>query len=303
MVRILVTGAQGFTGRHLVRALKARGDDVHGLVAATAATAKEGGDRDDCATTLHRCDLADAARVREVVRDVAPQRVVHLAAISFAAHADVDAIYRVNVLGTRNLLEALAGSAAKPESVLLASSASIYGNATSGVINEASAPAPPNDYAVSKLAMEYMARLWRDRLPITMVRPFNYSGRGQSENFVIPKIVAHFRRRASVIELGNLDVERDFSDVRTVVDCYVRLLERRLAEPVFNVCSGRGTSLRTVLQLARELSGFSPEVRVNPAFVRSNDPQRLVGSKRALEGAIGPVADIDMRQTLEWMFA
>ena len=190
-----------------------------------------------------------------------------------------------------------------PSAVLLASSANIYGNAAEGVIDESVQPAPANDYAVSKLAMEYMAKTWADRLPLTLVRPFNYTGVGQSEDFLLPKIVAHFRRRAAVIELGNLDVERDFADVRTVAQVYRRLLEGNTAHQTLNVCSGRGHTLRGVLDLVGDLAGYRPEIRVNPAFVRANEVRRLLGSKAALERCIGAVEGPSLKDTLPWILA
>ncbi|EGJ09959.1 MULTISPECIES: NAD-dependent epimerase/dehydratase family protein [Rubrivivax] len=295
MTRILVTGADGFTGRHLTPALARLGAEVHGLASRVPDPPVDGVHR------WHLGNLLDPESLQRTVQDVRPDTVVHLAAIAFVAHGDVDSIYRTNIVGSRHLLAALADLPVRPRAVLMASSANVYGTATEGVMDERTPPSPANDYAVSKLAMEHMAGIWRERLPITLVRPFNYTGRGQSTQFLIPKIVDHFHRRAPVLELGNLDVERDFSDVRTVVDCYVRLLASPQPGQVFNVCSGVGHSLREVLEMARDLTGHEPEIRVNPAFVRANEVRRLLGSKAALEAAIGPVHGPALRETLAWM--
>jgi len=239
--------------------------------------------------------------VAAMVEEVQPDVVVHLAGIAFVGHGDAEQIYRVNVAGTRNLLEALAALRKTPSAVLLASSANIYGNASVPFIDEGVAPAPANDYAVSKLAMEYMARLWMDRLPIIIARPFNYTGRGQSENFLLPKIVSHFRRKAPQIELGNLAIARDFSDVRMVAWSYRRLLAAAPAGEAFNICSGRSHSLAGVIDMMSEIAGYRIEVRVNPAFVRANDVLTLTGDNAKLAGAVGAIPTQPLSETLRWM--
>lgn len=288
MATALITGMNGFTGIYMADVLRTAGYTVVGL----SYPASDG---------LVSCDLLDRAGLIDRVAQVKPELVVHLAGIAFVAHGDADAIYRTNVTGTRNLLEAVANSGSTPRSVLLASSANIYGNATVEPIVETTPPAPVNDYAVSKLAMEYMARLWFDRLPITIVRPFNYTGVGQSLDFLLPKIVDHFKRRAPILELGNLDVVRDFSDVRSVVARYRLLLETGVSGQAYNICSGHGHSLLEVLQMMRDLTGHDPEIRVNPEFARANEVHRLIGSCAKLDAAIGVVADIPLRDTLQWM--
>jgi nucleoside-diphosphate-sugar epimerase len=296
MPRVLLTGAAGFTGRYLAKALAEAGHEVHGLVHRKPSDVVQG------LHTLHVAELADAARLLEVVKEVQPHKVAHLAAIAFVAHGDVDAMYNTNVVGTRHLLEALAKGTAPLDAVLLASSANVYGNATEGVLTEDACPAPANDYAVSKLAMEYVARLYVERLPLVLARPFNYTGVGQTESFLIPKIVNHIRRRAAFIELGNLHVARDFSDVRTVVQYYRRLLEVPAAVgQTFNVCSGAAYTLNEVLTLAQSIAAHELEVRVNPAFVRANEVKQLMGSRARLDKAVGPVPDIALRDTLRWM--
>ncbi|MDN5513313.1 MAG: GDP-mannose 4,6-dehydratase [Acinetobacter sp.] len=294
MTTALITGINGFTGYYLAQELRTAGYNVVGLSSTEIVQ--------DASSVNYICNVLDREKLVNILTQVKPDVVVHLAALAFVAHEDVDAIYRTNVVGTRNLLEAIIKSKHIPRSVLLASSANIYGNALIEPIDEMVTAAPANDYAVSKLSMEYMAHLWLDRLPITVVRPFNYTGVGQSLNFLIPKIVDHFKRHAHILELGNLDVVRDFSDVRSVVQRYRLLLESETQGEVFNVCSGEGHSLLDVLQIMREVSGHDPEIKVNPAFVRANEVHRLVGSGVKLDAVIGKVPAIPLKNTLQWMF-
>jgi nucleoside-diphosphate-sugar epimerase len=290
-MKALITGIKGFTGQYLKAELEAAGWEVWGI----------GAHEEPGVARYQTVDLADADRLRRIVGEVQPDAVVHLAAIAFVGHGDADAFYRVNLIGTRNLLAALAAAGKRPDCVLLASSANVYGNSTEGVLNESTSPNPANDYAVSKLAMEYMARLWLDRLPIVIARPFNYTGVGQTENFLLPKIVSHFRRRAEVIALGNLDVWRDFSDVRAVVRAYRRLLEVRPAGETVNICSGRVRSLREVLSMAETISGHAMRVEVNPALVRANEVRILCGDSSKLKGMIGEWDTPPLEDTLKWM--
>lgn len=292
MPTALITGLGGFTGRYLAAELKAAGYRVYGTV-------HHGGSGEAGELVA---DLCDREAVRGMVAHVRPDVVVHLAAVSFVTHRDAEAIYRTNVVGTRNLLQALAECGKIPQAVLLASSANVYGNASADPITESTPPNPANDYAVSKLAMEYLARLWMEKLPIVMVRPFNYTGVGQAPHFLLPKIVDHFRRRAQQIELGNLDVARDFSDVRTVVAAYRRLIELAPAGETFNVCSGKAVSLEEVLELMAAIAGYRIRVKVNPAFVRENEVKRLRGANAKLVDAIGALESIPLEQTLRWMF-
>lgn len=290
--RALLTGYRGFTGRYVAAELRAAGYTVVGL--AHASDPPEEG--------VLRADLLDRQAVQRAVAEARADAVVHLAAIAFVAHGDADEIYRVNVVGTHNLLAALAEGDKRPRSVVLASSANVYGNAQVEMITEATPAAPANDYAVSKLAMEYMARLWMDRLPITLVRPFNYTGVGQNERFLIPKIVSHFRRGEKVIELGNTDVARDFSDVRDVARAYAAIVQKAPAGETVNICSGMAHSLGEVLDMMAELASYSIEVRVNPAFVRAHEVKRLAGSNARLQELVGRAPIVALRDTLRWMY-
>jgi nucleoside-diphosphate-sugar epimerase len=292
--RALVTGLSGFTGHYVAQQLRDAGYEVFGTITPGHAPG----------INEYAVDLNDRTGLAAVVQEVQPDVVAHLAAIAFVAHGDVEQIYRVNVVGTRNLLEALAAAAKKPSAVLLASSANIYGNTDVGVIHEDVPAAPANDYAVSKLSMEYMARLWQDKLPLIVVRPFNYTGVGQHENFLLPKIVSHFRRKAADIELGNLHVWRDFSDVRMVAASYRKLLAAPAAiGGVFNICSGQAYSLGEALDMMADIAGYKINVHVNPAFVRANEVVRLVGDNRRLAGATGPLDIVPLADTLRWMYS
>lgn len=289
--KALITGINGFTGRYMAAELSAAGYRVFGL--GSLASEKE---------DYYQADLTDYASIVNALEKIEPDVVIHLAALAFVGHGDPNAFYQVNLIGSRNLLQALARNSKIPEVVLIASSANVYGNTIAGQLDELVIPNPANDYAVSKLAMEHMANLWQGKLPIITARPFNYTGVGQADNFLLPKIVKHFKERAKVIELGNLDVWRDFTDVRSLVNAYARLIHSHDAiGRTVNVCSEDTYSLRQIVELCQDMTSHQIEIQVNPAFVRANDVKTLSGNASLLKKCIGSWDPIPMKNTLQWM--
>lgn len=249
-----------------------------------------------------QANLAESGQVAAEVAQAQPDAIVHLAAISFVAHADASALYAVNTVGTTHLLAALAGLRKAPQCVLLASSANVYGNCNSSPIAETQAPAPVNHYAMSKLAMEHMAKTWADRLPLIITRPFNYTGSGQAPQFVIPKLVEHYVRKAPSIDLGNIHVQREFNDVRMVCEAYLALLSHGQAGEVYNICTGQPHTLQQVMDALTGLTGHRLQVRVNPELVRATEVHRLCGNPAKLQAATGlELHRYDLTATLQTM--
>ena len=278
-MKILLTGADGFTGAHFSRMANADGHEILAL----------------------RTDLRSKGDLAREIALLDFTHVVHLAGISFVGHEDPRGFYDVNLIGTLNLLEALTASASLIKGVLLASSANVYGNCPNSPISEAEAPHPINHYAMSKYAMEIMASPFGEKLPLIFARPFNYTGPGQNGSFLIPKLVDHFKRKAPKVVLGNLDVEREFNDVRFVCQSYLTLLQSSCHGETFNICSGRTYTLKAICELLESLTGHKTTLETNPDFVRQNELRNLCGNPCKLEQTIGslPIKNID--ETLRWM--
>lgn len=257
---ILITGAKGFTGQYLTKAAQKVGLNVVAM----------------------QSNLNDEVSLEKEVLAAKPDYVAHLAGISFVPSKDHEAFYRVHALGTSNLLQALTKLQIAPKKILLASSATVYGNSTNHLSVEDQALAPIDHYAISKVAMEEMAKTYFNRLPIVIARPFNYTGAGQKGNFLIPKLVDHFVQKKPFIELGNLNIEREFNDVDMICDVYLSLLELGKANEIYNVCSGQARSLQFVLDTLKNITGHDLEIRVNPDFVRSSEIIRMIGNPKKM---------------------
>lgn len=278
-MRVALTGANGFTGRFVTAALERAG--------ATGVPLD--------------VDLTDAAAVDRAVSVADFDCVIHLAGKAFVDASDWEAFYAVNQFGTFHLLDAIARHRPGVRCVL-ASSAQVYGPGAQGLITEDAPTNPANHYAVSKLAMEWGARRWDDQLEIVATRPFNYTGVGQGTEYLIPKIVSHFRRGAEVVELGNLWVKRDFGDVRAVAEAYVGLATVAAPPPAtLNVATGTLWSIDDMLDILADLSGYRPDIRVNTAFVRENDVEMLGGDATQLHMALPDWRPRDLTDTLAWM--
>ena len=286
---ILVTGSSGFTGRYVTEELLKLGYEVFGLTS-------------DCSTTGKTIDLNDQNAVRAVIDCVKPTSVIHLAAIAYVDHGFEADFKKVNVEGTSCLLTQLRRACAPIDTVIIASSANIYGNSVVGrPISEDAVPCPQNFYAESKLLMEEMVKRDFADLPITVVRPFNYTGVGQSIDFLVPKIVRAFRDKQETLRLGNLEVSRDFSDVRFVARVYSKLVSNCIAGELLNVCSGRFYSINWILNFCEKVTGHKVVIKSDENLRRGNEIKLLWGDPSHMEDVIGEASMYTLDDTLSWM--
>ncbi|MCY0873078.1 MAG: GDP-mannose 4,6-dehydratase [Acidithiobacillus caldus] len=283
-MKLLLTGANGFVGRYVQAALP-------------------------CVPLPDGLDLRDRQALSAFVAELRPNAVIHLAAQSFvpAAFENPRETFDINFTGTLNLLEALQASEFHGR-MLFVGSGDTYGQVPEAdlPVREEHPLRPRNPYAVSKVAAEALCYQWSQTsgFEIVMVRPFNHIGPGQSPRFVLADFarqVMEIRlgRRVPVLQVGDIDVTRDFTDVRDVVRDYGLLLERGRNGEVYNVCSGREYRIRDLLQLLLTLAGVDARIEQDPARLRLAEQRRMVASFAALQRDTGWQPAIPMEQSLQ----
>ena len=282
-MRVFITGIDSFTGSHLLNYLDA---EIFG--SSLVRSGKQ----------IYRCNILEKERLQTILEEVRPDAIIHLAAISYVAYEKKEDFYRINTIGSTNVIEA--GLAAGCERFILASSATVYGNQTPPY-DEEMCPRPLDHYGASKVAAEYIARNFFHEATIFITRPFNYTGIGQPSNFIVPKIVDHFCKKKP-LELGKLSSRREFNDISFVCEAYRRLLRVDAPSQILNICSGRSISIEEVIKMMEDISGYSIEVTTNPKFIRNNDIENLQGSPQKLFKLIGEIEQKPFEETLKEMY-
>ena len=295
-MKILVTGASGFVGSHLIRELAGQGHEV--IASAVEAFPADG-------ATVLPCDITDREAVRRLVAESRPEAVVHLAGISHVVEAGdgKSRLSRINIGGTENLCSACTDELDKVQ-FLFVSSAHVFRQEPDQQqpIRESSPAGPVNAYGHSKLAGEYIVRTHASAtFRPWIVRPFNHIGTGQAPGFVCPSLARRIvdAEDGGTINVGNLNAYRDFSDVRDIVRAYRLILEKQPESDLFVLGSGRVMRIGNVLDEFIRISGKSIEARVETALLRENDPVKLEADSGLARRELGWECTIPMTQTLE----
>ncbi len=302
-MKLLVTGADGFVGRHLVRRLTQDGHSV-GAACRPGGRSVDWGSGDVTAVPL---ELTDDASVRGAVA-FGPDAVIHLAAVASnrEAYADPGLAWTVNAAGTARLAEALgrqrAGGATAR--LLLVSSGEVYGSGSNAPRRETDPIAPSTPYAASKAASELAGlEVWRRTgLPVVIARPFTHTGPGQETRFALPAFAERMREAkatgATKVRSGNLAPVRDLLDVRDVVDAYVRLVASGEAGETYNISRGEGNTMRELFDRIAGLIGVRVEPEPEPSLARPSDIPHLVGDSTKLRRATGWAPTRSLEHTL-----
>jgi len=275
--RALITGAGGFVGRYLAQHLQAKHYDVWGMDIVTD---------DTVGYQAVSLDLRDASAVKTAVSRIKPHEIYHLASISQPGLGLIHEFYDVNLTGTLNLFEAARPTGAR---ILCVSSAYVYGSYET-IITEDMPLKPMGHYAISKAAADLAAFSYaRQGLPVVRVRPFNHTGPGQSDAFVVPSIVRQVAAIAAgaappVLKLGNLETIRDLSDVRDIVAAYPALLQSGEIGAAYNLSRGSGISIRQLVEKVIAIADLDCDITIDENRRRRSDIPFLVGdSTRAAE--------------------
>jgi len=294
-VKVLVTGAAGFAGGHLVPHLISSGYDV-------VCTDLEAGRISGCLP----CDITDESAVDKMLKDIRPDAIVNLAAVSFVQDADSfpEVALKVNLMGARNLIESTLKHA-REATFLAISSAAVYGNVTpeEQPIRETVPPAPANVYASTKAALETLCTKYTGKLRIIVLRPFNHIGPGQAPSFVAGSFARQIAsieagRAKPVLRVGNLDARRDFTDVRDVAVAYRLALERCEPDTPCNICSGRSCTIRHVLDTLLSMTDAEISIETDDSKRRADEITMLQGCPDKFVKATGWKRSFHLVQSL-----
>jgi GDP-4-dehydro-6-deoxy-D-mannose reductase len=297
-LRVLITGGTGFVGTHLIQLLKSRNYSI-AVVASGGGSSAEGG------VEYHELDIRDRDGVYSSVREVNPHQIFHLAGISAidASWEDPRLTFEVNVLGAYNLFEAAMSQKSAPR-ILNVSTSQVYAPAA-GMLSEDTVIGPDNPYAASKVMAELLMVQYRRHTAggIITARSFNHTGPGQAANFVLPSIAKQFveielKMRPPRLSLGNIEVMRDFTDVRDTVRAYCMLLDSGRTGEVYNVCSGYAVRLAEVIQVFESVVGIKVTIETSPERVRPNEVIHICGDPRKIQRETGWRREIPLEKTI-----
>ncbi len=291
-MKVLITGINGFVGRILHSELLKKNCAVFGMDIM-------GNSRD-----VFAADITHPGAVDDIIKKIQPDYVFHLAAIPYVDYNNPTSLYNININGTLNVLKSCNLLNKKP-GILIISSSQVYGNVDKSrqPITEEFPISPINHYGASKASAEEIALAFFHEygLPVTVARPFNHFGLGQSPNFVIPKIVNSFINNDSEIMLGNIEPVRDFLDVRDVVDAYIKISEIPSEGDVFNIASGKGYNIPDIITALEELTGKKLKIVIDKNFIRGNEIFYSIGDAGKLMQRINWKPVYTIKDTLKWM--
>lgn len=319
-MNVLVTGGDGFVGEHLIRELLAAGHEITASALSLPPDRNTMSSAEAAAVDWKLADVLDHGALYRLVAAVKPDWIYHLAGFSSGARAreTAETALRINAGGTVNLMEAiLAGREDFSEfdpRILIPSSADAYGDAAvrGRAVTEDLSLRPVSAYGLSKACQELVAHSYRRArgLRTVVVRPFNLIGPGQRTEFVVPSFCEQAAaiaagRAEPVIRVGNLDVERDFTDVRDGARAISALMDVERPDTVYNVCSGQGLTVGQILEWILDEAGIEVDVRVEADRVREEDLPRLVGDASRIREQTGwsPLRQVEdtVRETYQWV--
>ncbi len=300
--RALIFGSEGFVGPYLVKELKSLGYEVFGVDSREISNNKD-------LKSYYKCNILEKDNVLNIIKEVNPTHIVNLAAISSvgASWKMPDVTIMVNVVGAINIVEATKHLESKPKMLFVGSSEE-YKNSDKPLNEECELNAN-NPYGISKLAQEMFGDLYRNDFGarINYVRAFNHTGIGQNESFVLPsfcKQVAEIEKskKPGTLYVGNLDVVRDFSDVRDIVKAYALILENDKDGQLYNVGSGNGYSIKEMLNYIISLSNQNIDVVIDPNKVRKTDTPFIVCDSSKIQNELGWKNKYTIQETLKGMY-
>lgn len=307
-MRNLITGIHGFAASHLCDLLLAHDEEVFGI----ARNIEENKNIRHVTDRIQvfSCDVRVPSAIKKVLEDIRPDRIYHMASMSYvpAATADWEQAFATNVFGTLHLFESVKELRSNPRIICVGSSEE-YGAAAEMPIREAAPLQPVTMYGVTKAAAGLLGHAFarKDGLDVLRVRPFNHIGPRQKSRFVCSSFARQIWEieagRPAVLKTGNLEAQRDFTDVRDTVRAYHALMEQGDSGEVYNICSGKAVSIKSVVEILRRMTDVSFTVEVDPSRYRTEPPVAYCGDHSLLTRKTGWVPQIPLEQSLKDILA